>query len=780
MKTIYLRLFAAIVMLFVHIAAYSQLTQTLRGKIIDQSSQVPLPGANVIILHSNPVVGTITNPNGEFVLNNIPIGRYDLGISFVGYETSVISSVFVTSGKEVVLNIELKESINKMDEVTVTSRRKDNPINSMATISARTFSVEETRRYAGGLDDPGRLASVFAGVADGNVESNGIIVRGNAPSGVIYKVEGIEVENPNHFAGEDLLGGGFVSILNSHVLANSDFLTGAFPAEYGNSLSAVFDINLRTGNTEKREHAFQVGALGLDFSSEGPFIKGKKSSYLFNYRYSTFGLVQAFLPKGEGLPVYQDLSFKFNFPTKVGTFTLWGAGGLDDYTYGDLSDKKPDQEYGDKFYINDHSGTGFAGLRHKLILNTSTYISTSVAVNGSFKSNDLKKQWTDLEYYQKERLKSNNGKYVLNWFINKKFGARHTNRTGFNYSWMFYDIKNNVSPILPQPVQQITDNSSNTGLLQAYTQSKIDISEKLSMNLGINSLYFQLNKKSSIEPRAGLRFELNNKSSISLGYGMHSQTQPLNLYFIERKEGDATVYPNKNVGFTKAQHIILGYDRRIGEHMRIKIEPFYQYLYDVPVIANSSFSILNLVDLNTFNEVLVNKGTARNIGIDLTVERFFDHGFYYLGTLSVFDSKYKGGDGVERNTRYNKNIVGNILGGKEWKVRKNNYLGVNARMYLNGGDRTTPFNQEASANAQDVIYDETRAFTIKNDFTYRCDLSITYTVNRSHLTHKFALQIMNVFGSTVGFEDKYNYSLQQSETIKGKMLLPSCSWKVEF
>jgi hypothetical protein len=298
--------------------------------------------------------------------------------------------------------------------------------------------------------------------------------------------------------------------------------------------------------------------------------------------------------------------------------------------------------------------------------------------------------------------------------------------------------------------------------------------------VGINSLYFQLNKKYSIEPRVGLRYELNNKNSFSLGYGMHSQIQTINIYFIGREQGGATIYPNKNLDFTRAHHIIAAYDRRIGEHTRLKIEPFFQYLYDIPVLPNNSYCILNLVDINTFNEILVNKGTARNIGIDFTFERFFDQGFYYLTTLSVFDSKYKGGDGIERNTRYNKNIVGNILGGKEWKVRKKNYLGVNVRMYLNGGDRTSPFDQEASAIAREVLYDQSRAYEVKNPFTYRCDLSLTYTINRSKVTNKLALQLMNIFGSLVSFENRYNYKTNKAETVKGRMVLPSISWKVEF
>lgn len=759
--------------------SFAQYTQTIKGTVVDEQSQAGIPGAYIIIQECDPQKSSVTNENGAFKIDQVPVGRYNISISFMGYEPVLLPAVALTSGKELVLNIEMKESVKKLNEVVVNAHQKDKTINSMTMISARTFSIEETRRYAGGLDDPGRLASVFAGVADGNVESNGIIVRGNAPAGVIYKVEGVEVDNPNHFAGEDFMGGGFVSILNSHVLGNSDFLTGAFPAEYGNALSAVFDMNMRTGNTDKREHAFQIGVMGVDLSSEGPFVKGKNASYLFNYRYSTFGLVRPFLSSEEGLPVYQDLSYKVVLPSKLGTFTLFGAGGLDDYTYGN---KNIDNEAGyiGKFYIDDHTGTGFAGIKHRILIGSKTYVNTSFLANASFKSNNLMEQWTDLELYQKERLKSTIGKYVFSSYINRKFGPHFTNRTGFNYSWLFYDINNKVSFDLPEPLQQISINSGNTSLLQVYSQSRIDVSERFTINAGVNSQYFMLNKDLSVEPRLGFRYELNSRNSISIAYGMHSQIQPINVYFIEKTTDNAIQYPNKSLKSTKSHHFILGYDLSLNSNLRIKIEPFYQYLYDVPVESLGTYSILNLVDLNTFNSTLVNKGTARNVGIDFTLERFFNNGYYYLATVSLFDSKYKDAQGDEYNTRYNKRFVANILGGKEWKTGINNCLGLNGRLYLNNGDRVSPFDQMESANSGYVVYDDSRAFQNKYPFTYRCDLSLTYTVNRSNSTHIFAVQVMNVLGSVASYGDKYNISTNRAETIKTRSVLPSLSWKVEF
>jgi len=235
----------------------------------------------------------------------------------LGFEPVVISEIAVGSGKEVVVNAGLKESQVELEEVVIKAKTdKKQAMNSMAIISSRQINMEEARRYAGAFDDPARLASSYAGVAAGNMNSNGIVVRGNAPKGVLWRLEGLEIANPSHFANLTTFGGGGISSLSAQMIDNSDFYTAAFPAEFGNALSGVFDLKMRSGNRDKREHAFQAGITGLDFSSEGPFKKGQPATYLFNYRYSMFGLIKPILPDNAGLITYQDVAFKTDFPTR--------------------------------------------------------------------------------------------------------------------------------------------------------------------------------------------------------------------------------------------------------------------------------------------------------------------------------------------------------------------------------------------------------------------------------------------------------------------------------
>jgi len=310
-------------------ACLSQAVQTIKGVIVDKESQIPLPGVNIIIEGTSPLIGTITSEKGYYSIPDIPIGTYTVTASYIGYEKSINQHILIGAGKQVVLNIALNENSTLLHEVKVKPKRtaKNETVNSMSIISGRRFSVEDTRRYAGGLADPARMVSAFAGVSAGNMQDNAIIVRGNNPKYIGWHLEGVEIPNPNHFSSINVIGGGFVTIFSNQLLANSDFFTGAFPAEYGNVLSGVFDMRLRNGNRDKREYTIQAGLMGLDFAAEGPFIKGKDASYLVNYRYSTIALIQDVgLTTLDGVLKYQDATFKIDLPTrKFGKFSFFGS-----------------------------------------------------------------------------------------------------------------------------------------------------------------------------------------------------------------------------------------------------------------------------------------------------------------------------------------------------------------------------------------------------------------------------------------------------------------------
>jgi hypothetical protein len=782
-KALIIILTSFLLLLFATCLKAQTITQTVKGTIIDQANELPLPGATVVILHTEPLLGAASDANGNFRIEKVPVGRYDIKVSYLGYEPYMMKEIMIGSGKETVLNIRLKESPSELKAVEIKANtNKEQAINTMATLSARQLSVEEAARYAGGFDDPARLASSFAGVT-GSLGNNGIIVRGNTPRGLLWEMESVEISNPSHFADVIAFGAGGITALSSQMLANSDFYTGAFPAEYGNALSGVFDIKLRNGNNEKRENTFQLGVIGTDISSEGPFVKGGKSSYLFNYRYSTYSLIASILPDDAGGNKYQDLSFKMNFPTqKAGTFSLWGLGSFDQTKVKAETNPLKWEFDQDMEKVNSNQGMGALGFSNKLIIGKSSLLSSTLAVSGNGLGWDAKRINSSLGYNPKENLKNNTWKYTFSTSYNHKFSAKHTNKTGITIENLNYDIDIKHSGPVGTPMVETVNEQGNSFLLQAFSQSKFDITRNITLNAGVHAQYFVLNDHYSVEPRIGMKWQVAPGHSFSIGYGNHSRLEMLGIYLARTYHSGSYSQPNKKLDFTKANHFVLGYDCNLGEFTHLKIEPYYQMLYNIPVIPDSSFSLIN-VDKNWFiNDSLVSKGKGTNIGVDITLERYLNNGFYYLLTASVFDSKYKGGDGKEYNTRYNKNFVINLLAGKEWRTgrKNNNIFGLNGKVTYMGGDHISPVNVQASLEEKDVVYDEYHAFSNRKPDVLYVSTTISYRINKAHHASIWSLQLLNVTGTREFNGYRYNYIANKIEKEQEAIIVPNISYKIEF
>ncbi|MCU4174766.1 TonB-dependent receptor [Carboxylicivirga sp. N1Y90] len=754
--------------------------QTLKGRVVDADSEISIPGVNVLILETTPQLGTITDMHGYFVLENVPVGRYTIQVSFLGYEPAILSEVLLGSGKEVVLTIKLKEAFKELGEIVVKPKqRKDKAANNMATLSARSFSVEEAGRFAGGWNDPSRLAGSFAGVsmAEG-VNDNAIVIRGNAPKGILWRLEGVEIPAPNHLNGVNN-GGGIETVFSVNMLDNSDFFTGAFPAEYGNATSGVFDIKFRNGNRDKRESAFQIGSQGIDISSEGPFKDGGKASYLFNYRYSTMGLVGQIVDMNVGLPKYQDLSFKVNLPAKkAGTFSVWGIGGLSNVAFEPEEADKWETSWDNNKY-DTGSDIAAGGLNHRINLSQKAYLFSSVVGSIDRFTNVSDQLQRDGSVVSLADHNEENWRLIMSSYLNYKFGKRHTNRTGFTYTNLNFDldILGNPDPGVEDELIRIADQKGDSYLLQAYSQSKFRVGPTFDINAGINFSYFGLNEELMPEPRLGLTWRFIPKHSFGLAYGKHSRLEPLRFYLAEDDNNNLL---NPDLKVSKADHFVFSYNWRVNSNMSLKIEPYYQRLYDVPVLPGTSESLLNYQWDMYFDEALSNDGSGTNVGIDITLERYMKDGYYYMLTGSFFDSKYIGGDGVERNTSYNRNVVLNLLAGKEWKVGENNLFSVNGKLAFMGGNRFTPPDQEASQASEMVVLDESRAFDWQEDNKYFLDLALNYRINRNKVAHILILQGKNILMQEEMFGWAYDFKKGEAVPHGMTMIYPFFSYRLEF
>ncbi len=775
-----------------------EITQTIRGTVLDKESKAPLTGAEVAVLSTDPVSGDISDVDGHFKIEKIPVGRHTLQVTYLGYELLTIPNLLVTSGKEVVLNLELVESAVQLEVATVVAKHdKAEALNEMATVSARSFSVEETSRYAGSFYDPARMATNYAGVAVGSSDdlSNEIVVRGNSPAGVQWRLEGIEIPNPNHFGSMGNSGGG-ISMLSSSTLSNSDFYTGAFPAEFGNALSSVFDLNMRNGNNEKREYALMFGALGLEGAAEGPFRQGGKGSYLVNFRYATLALLDAagISIAGDVAPKYSDVSFKFNLPTqKAGTFALFGLAGQNSAQFYPKKDSTTwEGEFGE-WGFKETATTATVGLSHRILLSNDSYLRT-VAV-ASRETDEGQEYWLDPEStYARQndaRYDISNYTYRISSTYNRKFNARNTLRAGaiFSYSAFdfTYDDDDNFNDPKGENIIRLFDNHGEGSFLQAFGQWKHRFNDRWTLNTGLHYSLFLLNQKMAIEPRAALEWKLDNRSSLSAAVGLHSKREHLAAYVFEGTLIDgAERTANENLGLTKSMHAVLGYDRRLGENLRLKMEVYYQYLFDIPVetLPGSTRSILNGTDIwdIIFIEKSGNEGTGRNYGLDLTLEKFFTNNYYFLVTGSVYRSLYTPFDGQEYSTRYDGRYNMNALAGKEFKVgrSKKNIFGLNGKAILAGGNRFTPIDLEASIEKGEQVLKEDQPFSVKAGDYWRLDVGLSYKINKQRMTHTILLDIQNVTGRLNVFLQYYDNKTKQIETYTQTGFFPVFNYRVEF
>ncbi len=742
----------------------SRNTQTVRGKIVDDVSKNPVGYAIITLVSIEKKVSTQSNESGEFELQNVPLGRQTFSVSFLGYESRSIPDVFVTAGKEVILTISLTESISKLNEVEITYSRKDDPTvtnNEMSTVSSRSFNLEDTKKYAGSLGDPSRMAANFAGVVAGNDSRNDIVVRGNSPNAMLWQLEGINIPNPNHF-GSTFNTGGPVSMLNSNNLAKSDFFTSAFPAQYGNAIGGVFDVQLREGNNQKNEFVAQIGFNGFELGAEGPFSKTSKGSYLINYRYSTLGLFDAIgisFGTGGAIPLYQDLNFKAVFPTKGnGKLSFFGMGGISsiDFFGKDVDTTEVDYYSEPDENLSPRYNTGIAGVSYEKTIRTKTFLKATLGYsikNDNYKIDSV--SLTSDDTFPEAKGTFNDGKYSAILTINHKINAKNSINAGLNHDLRVINFNNKD---FENGIERVfVDQKDNVNLSQGFVQFKHRFDARLTLVLGLHSQYFDLNDQIVAEPRVGLKYLIDENSSLSAGYGLHHQMLPLYNYFVKNSLGQEN---NKMLLFSRASHFVLGYERKLGENVRAKLETYYQELSKIPVSATpNQYSSLNIgADFAPSDEAdLVNNGSGKNYGVELTIERFFNKQYYFLVTASLFDSKYKGSDGIERNTAFNTQYAANILAGKEFFVgKRNNIFYVNFKLTSVGGRYFTPINFELSSKAGEAIFDNEKAFSVKQSAYFRADLKLGYRKDYKKSSLEFAIDLQNVSGNQNIFQQGYN------------------------
>ncbi|HYD20630.1 MAG TPA: TonB-dependent receptor, partial [Flavipsychrobacter sp.] len=562
-----------------------------------------------------------------------------------------------------------------------------------------------------------------------------------------------------------------------------------FPAEMGNALSGVFDMKFRNGNTEKREHTFQLSTLGTELASEGPFKKGGKASYLLNYRYSTLALLENIVSFGGVLPKYQDASVKLNFPTaKAGTFSLWGLGGYNSAYKDPVRDSSKWTDDEPNFVLKSDNMMGVAGVTHTYFTGKNSYLKT--IVSGSYeKTKELVDTLDPARDYHSVHISNQsfiNSAYRLSVLYNTKLNNKNTMRIGAIAQQLEYKLNNNYFDERDGQWKSFLNSNGDAQYYQAYLQWKHRMTENLTFVSGLHSSYFALNGSYSIEPRAAVTYT-SGKNSYSFATGLHSKPEHVSTYMFQSKmQGQADTYPNKDLGLLKAYHAVAGYERQLPLNFRFKTEVYYQHLYNIPVEKDSAggFSIINALDIySLFNtKELVSDGTGQNYGIDFSLERAFLDNYYLLATASIYRSTYTDYLGDEYNTTFNRGYQFNVVGGKEFKIGKSGrkILGLNAKVLYSGGMRESPIDIGRSIQERATVYVPKQYFTKRVPAYFRTDLGVYYKINSRRVTHSIQLEVQNATN-----RQNYYYSYFEPEegavkTVYQLGILPNLSYRIDF
>ena len=757
---------------------FGQSTQNIRGKVVDKNTQTPISYAYVWTSVNGNIINTRTDSLGYFVIKKAPVGRREVFAQAGGYEDIMISDVLVYSGRETFLDISMIEKILVLDEVVVrASVDKDLALSKMATASVRMFSTEEANRYAGAWGDPARMAANFAGVSAANDSRNEIIIRGNSPLGLLWRLDGFDIPNPNHFSVSGSSGGA-ISMINNNQLTNSDFFTGAFPAEFGNVTSGVFDLKLRNGNNKKQEFMASIGMNGIEAGAEGYFSKKSDASYIINARYSFLELLYKMgmdFGTDGGVPKYRDLSAKINVPLKKGNFSFITLMGLNKIKMeDDMTDEKNDTGQ----YVDENAYLLFFGANYTHRFNTNTRLENRLSYQRNQSNQDVE-QVAFMNESRKKRHTSTMGEGRADWTssVFHRFNARIFFEAGAGAAFFMTNFHNKMYDNLENPIP-LHDIDKNSLLLKMYGQWQHRFNDKISITPGFYSHYYLLTNSFSIEPRIGLQWKTSSNTSLNFGTGMYSQLQPRLVYFYQDENKKL---PNESLGFTKSWQTVAGFNWKFAKSFRLKTEIYYQYLYNVPVNVDiPQESILNFDENYDCFVPFVNEGTGQNYGIELTIEKFLTNNFYFLITSSLYQSKYRGYDKVERNSKFNGNFTLNALGGYEWKIGKSNLLTANTKVSYMGGKRRIDSNLLSDEYGARVEYDYLQAYKNQYPAYFRWDINLNMKMNFKKWALDFFVELANITNHKNIWMHYYNLEKQEEMYVYHYGFTPIAGVKIYF
>jgi len=762
------------VALFPQYASAQSPTASLRGVVVDAFTSDAIPGAVISLLPGSAELRTISDSSGAFMLRDVPVGHYTLRVAMVGFDTLDVPEVWMRSGKEAEQRVELTPSNNVLGSVTVSAMGREE----LSPLGIRTFTVEQSLRWPATFYDPSRLVAAFPGVTQVDDGTNHLSIRGNSPNSTAYTLEGAEIVNPNHLMNggtpSDLptLSGGGESILSAQVLGTSQLLDGVLPTAKDNALGGILDMHLRDGNTKEQEWTLQAGLLGIDASTEGPIGNGGRSSYLVNYRYSTVGLLSSMgIDLGDEVTNFQDLSFNVTLPVgKRGEAHLFGLGGLSSNDFDAVHDSTQWEVDKDSKDIHYTGKTGAVGGSIRVPLGGRSTFSSTIALSGTDQERTEDDLNNDYSVTQSSDITLSERKISGVAQVDGSLGAR------FRYAIGGSAMQRQVSSFL---------NDELTGwLIRPWLNGRWSFTDRLQASVGLAWSDFTFNNDNVVEPRASLEWRMPHNRKLALNYGIRSQ---LPAWQVTRMDFANTPYSNRDIGLTRSQDIVLGYDHPVNERLSFHVEAYYQDLSNVPVqipsvvfLEGNNFSMANVWD-EPVQVPLESTGSATNTGVELSVDHHFASNFFYQANTSLFESQYTNSFGTF-DTRWNGNYIVNVLGGKEFKKVKEDRVrtwGVSGRLNMAGGQRYTPVEYPIRHGYVQPIYSED-VWSAQYPTYYRVDVRVYVKKDRKGRTGMWSLDLQNVTNAQNVAYTYFDFRKGEEVTKYQLGIIPNLSYRIEF
>ncbi len=745
-----------------------EISQVLKGVVTDQTTGRALTGAALSLKKDqSTIAGVVSDADGSFELKVVP-GRYALEVSYLGYQ-SVVEEILVTAGKEIYSRFALIELATELQEVKVVASSY-NP-----TPGAFDISIEKTLRVPANFFDPLRMAASYPGMVAANDQGNALAVKGYSPNALLWKIDGLDIVNPNHLANAGTLGdkpvsfGGGVSILSSQVLDKTGIYSGWLPAQYGNALSAVVDMGMRAGNKNTHEFTAQASLIGLDVAAEGPLSGSGKNSYLANYRYSTVGLLtSAGLDFGGEAINFQDFTFHLDFDQeKNAHLSVFGFAGLSSNRFK----RKPQDEWEtekDRYNI-DFEGQVF-GLGFTEQWGNKVRWKWGSSLSGQFQSRNAESDIVTFQHIHRERFDNDHVLWSNQLSASVRLGENRL-QAGVLVNYLHNQLE--VETVTPLYFNTFFPNLSGTvggALVQPYVNLTRQFAGVWQVDAGMRYVYFGYNRSSAPEPRLNIQ-RLFPSGSLSLGYGRTSQWQQAQAYLLEN---------NKDLKLTVADQLMLEYRTRFSNQSNLVASVYVHYLNDAPV-APASHNQPYWSMLNQWDEFpvanMTSAGKGLNQGVEAAYEKRFYNQFYFLVNGSVYQSQFKAPETEWQEGRFSGGYTSSLLLGKEWGADRS--FGVHFRFLYLGGLRHPSINLLNSVTYGTTIYTGSGYPTRLPDY-WRPDLRVAWRKNKPGYTRTLSIDIQNL-------ANRQNVAFYYYDTFTGRVetktqlgIIPVLVYRVDF